>query len=139
MTIVHKSENTNKNADGLSRLTLTNTPENPDYVPANAEPQIIIEVINVTDVGTEFFEDVGESYKKDKNFHILISLHENNCKDTALDSYSDDIWKPLYENGRFHLFYGILYHKSKQTCVMVLCNRMLISTISLEFHCKIYS
>ncbi|MBW0584605.1 hypothetical protein O181_124320 [Austropuccinia psidii MF-1] len=33
-----------------------------------------IEGINITDIGTEFFEEVRESYKKDKNFHILTSL-----------------------------------------------------------------
>ncbi|MBW0490704.1 hypothetical protein O181_030419 [Austropuccinia psidii MF-1] len=51
MTIVHKSGNIHKNADGLSRWALPNTPDNYSYVPANAEPQISIEVINITGVG----------------------------------------------------------------------------------------
>ncbi|MBW0480666.1 hypothetical protein O181_020381 [Austropuccinia psidii MF-1] len=76
MTIVHKAGNNHKNADGLSRWELCNTPDNPAYVPANAEPQILIEGIKITDVGTELFEEVRESYKKDKNFHILTSLLE---------------------------------------------------------------
>ncbi|MBW0552897.1 hypothetical protein O181_092612 [Austropuccinia psidii MF-1] len=74
MTIVHKSGNINKNADGLSRWELPNTPDNPDYVPISAEPQIPIEGINITDVGTEFFEEVRESYSQDNNFHILTAL-----------------------------------------------------------------
>ncbi|MBW0541049.1 hypothetical protein O181_080764 [Austropuccinia psidii MF-1] len=80
MTIVHKAGNIHKNADGLSRWELPNTSDNPAYVPTSAEPQIPIEVINITDMGT-----------------------------------------------------------SKHTCVIVLCSRMLINTILLEFHDKIYS
>ncbi|MBW0494192.1 hypothetical protein O181_033907 [Austropuccinia psidii MF-1] len=57
MTIVHKAGNIHKNADGLSRWGLPNTPDNPAYVPKSAEPQIPIEGINITDVGTEFFEE----------------------------------------------------------------------------------
>ncbi|MBW0557180.1 hypothetical protein O181_096895 [Austropuccinia psidii MF-1] len=52
MTIIHKAGNTHKNADGLSRWTLANTPDNPAYVPLEAEPQIPIEGINITDIGT---------------------------------------------------------------------------------------
>ncbi|MBW0543446.1 hypothetical protein O181_083161 [Austropuccinia psidii MF-1] len=55
MTIVHKEENIHKNSDGLRRWELANTPHNPAYVPLEAEPQIPIEGINITDIGSEFF------------------------------------------------------------------------------------
>ncbi|MBW0587463.1 hypothetical protein O181_127178 [Austropuccinia psidii MF-1] len=139
ITIVHKSGNIHKNADGLSRWPLPNTPENPAYVPTSTEPQIPIEGINITDVVTELFEEVRESYRKDKNSHILTALLDKDCKDAALANSVDDIWKSSYDNGRFHLFDGILYHRSKHTCVMVLCSRMLINTILLECHDTIYS
>ncbi|MBW0551020.1 hypothetical protein O181_090735 [Austropuccinia psidii MF-1] len=139
MTIVHKAGNIHKNSDGLSRWALPNTPDNPAYVPTSAEPQIPIEGINIMDVGTEFFEEVRESYKQDKNCHILTALLDKYCKDVALANSLDDIWKTSYDNGRFHLFDGILYHRSKHTCVMVLCSRMLINTILLECHDNIYS
>ncbi|MBW0555112.1 hypothetical protein O181_094827 [Austropuccinia psidii MF-1] len=74
MTIVHKAGNIHKNADGLSRWTLANTPDNPAYVPLEAEPQIPIEENNITDIGTEFFEEVAESYNKDKKCHIFTSV-----------------------------------------------------------------
>ncbi|MBW0531476.1 hypothetical protein O181_071191 [Austropuccinia psidii MF-1] len=45
----------------------TNTPDNPDCVPLEEEPQIPIEGVNITDIWTEFFEEVRESYKQDKN------------------------------------------------------------------------
>ncbi|MBW0533080.1 hypothetical protein O181_072795 [Austropuccinia psidii MF-1] len=83
-------------------LALPNTPESPTYVPASAEPQIPIEGINITDVGTEFFEEVRESYKKDKNCHILTALLHKDCKDASLANSLDDIWKTSYDNGQFN-------------------------------------
>ncbi|MBW0580744.1 hypothetical protein O181_120459 [Austropuccinia psidii MF-1] len=139
MTIVHKSGNINKNADGLSRWELPITPDNHAYFPTSAECQIPIEGIKITDFGTEFFGEVRESYKQDKNCHILTSLLEKDCKDAELANSLDDIWKSSYDNGRFHLFDGILYHRSKHTCVMVLCSRMLINTILLQCHDNSYS
>ncbi|MBW0570716.1 hypothetical protein O181_110431 [Austropuccinia psidii MF-1] len=56
MTIVHKAGNIHKNADALSRWALHNTPDNTANVPTDAEPQIPTGGINITDVGTEFFE-----------------------------------------------------------------------------------
>ncbi|MBW0522786.1 hypothetical protein O181_062501 [Austropuccinia psidii MF-1] len=38
MTIVHKAGNIHNNADRLSRWELASTPDNPDYVPLEAEP-----------------------------------------------------------------------------------------------------
>ncbi|MBW0518010.1 hypothetical protein O181_057725 [Austropuccinia psidii MF-1] len=138
MTIVHKAGNIHKNTDGLSRWELPNTPDNPAYVPTGAEPKISIEGINITDFGKEFFEEVRESYKLDKNCHILTSLLDKDCKYAALANSLDNIWKTSYDNGRFHSFDGILYHLCNHTCVMVLCSRMLINKILLECHDNIY-
>ncbi|MBW0512332.1 hypothetical protein O181_052047 [Austropuccinia psidii MF-1] len=112
--------NIQKNVNGLSRWELPNTPDNSYYVPENEEPQIPIEGIKITDVGTEFFEEVRESYKKDKNLHILTSLLEKDSKDAALADSLDGILKTFYDNGRFHLFDGILYHRSGSKYLMVL-------------------
>ncbi|MBW0560073.1 hypothetical protein O181_099788 [Austropuccinia psidii MF-1] len=129
MAIVDKAGNIYKNSDGLSRWALPNTLDNPSYVPTNAELKIPIEGINITDVGTKFFEEVRESYNKDKNCHSLNCILDKDCKDTALANSLNDVWKKSYDNGRFHLFYGILYHRSRYTCVMVLCSRISINTI----------
>ncbi|MBW0521591.1 hypothetical protein O181_061306 [Austropuccinia psidii MF-1] len=139
MTIVNKAGNIHKNSDGLSRWELPNTPENPSYVPTSTESQIPIEGINITDVGTSFFEEARESYKQDKNCHILTALLDKYCNYESLANSLDDIWKKSYDKGRFHFFDGILYHRSNHTCVMVLCSRVLIHTIILECHDNIYS
>ncbi|MBW0507983.1 hypothetical protein O181_047698 [Austropuccinia psidii MF-1] len=46
----------------------------------------------------------------------------------------DGIWKKAYDEGRFHLLDGILYHRTKHTCVMDLTDRTLINTILHECH-----
>ncbi|MBW0572696.1 hypothetical protein O181_112411 [Austropuccinia psidii MF-1] len=121
MIIVHKAANIHQNDYCLSRWELPNTPDNPAYILTGAEPQIPIEGINITDVGTEFSEEVRESYKKDSNCHILTAILDKCCKDPALANSLHDIWKTSHDNGRFHLFDGILYHRYKKTFLIVLC------------------
>ncbi|MBW0493644.1 hypothetical protein O181_033359 [Austropuccinia psidii MF-1] len=117
MNIVFKAGNIHNNADGLSRWALANTPDYTAYVPWEAEPQIPIEGINITDIGTEFYKD---------------------CKNKSLVNELDEVWKNSYSEGRFHLFDGIIYHRTKNSCVMTLCSRLLINTILHECHDSIY-
>ncbi|MBW0559289.1 hypothetical protein O181_099004 [Austropuccinia psidii MF-1] len=116
MNIVHKARKTQNNADGISRWELANTPNNADYVPLEAETQIPIEGIKITDIGTEFFEEVRECYKQEKNCHILTSLLDEDCKDTLLVNALEEVWKNSYSEGRFHFFDGIIYHRTKHYC-----------------------
>ncbi|MBW0530665.1 hypothetical protein O181_070380 [Austropuccinia psidii MF-1] len=67
MTIVHKSGNICKTSDGSGRWVWANTPENPAWVP---QEEHHIEGICVTVIHTEFFNQVKESYKMDKNCHF---------------------------------------------------------------------
>ncbi|MBW0473729.1 hypothetical protein O181_013444 [Austropuccinia psidii MF-1] len=76
---------------------------------------------------------------KTKNCHILTSLPDKDYKDLSLANSLDYIWKKSYYNGIFHLFDGILYHRFRHTCVMVLCSRILINKILLECNKKIDS
>ncbi|MBW0521918.1 hypothetical protein O181_061633 [Austropuccinia psidii MF-1] len=139
MTIVHKAGNIHKNADGLSRWELANTPDNPAYVPLEAEPQIAFEGINITYIWNGFFEKVRESYKQDNNCHILTSLLVKDHKDTSIVNSKDEVWKNSYSEERFHLLDRIIHHRTKNCCVMTLCNRLLINTILHECHDSIYS
>ncbi|MBW0572986.1 hypothetical protein O181_112701 [Austropuccinia psidii MF-1] len=50
------------------------------------------------------------------------------CEDPSLSSKLDEIWKKAYDEGRFHLLDGILYHRAKHTCVIALTDRTLINT-----------
>ncbi|MBW0590324.1 hypothetical protein O181_130039 [Austropuccinia psidii MF-1] len=56
------------------------------------------------------------------------------CKDPSLSSKLDEILKKEYDEGRFHLLDGILYHTTKHTCIMALTDRTLTNTILHECH-----
>ncbi|MBW0484767.1 hypothetical protein O181_024482 [Austropuccinia psidii MF-1] len=126
MTIAHKSGNIHKNADGLSRWALANTPQNAEWV---SQEEHHIEGICVTDIGTEFFNQVEECYKIYKNCHVLYHLLMKYCKESSLSSELNEIWKKAYDEGIFHLIDRILYHRTKHTCVMALTNKTLIKSI----------
>ncbi|MBW0472273.1 hypothetical protein O181_011988 [Austropuccinia psidii MF-1] len=91
ITIVHKGVNINKNANGISNWALANTLANTAHILLEEESHIPIEGINITDVGTEYFEEVRGSYKNDNHFHILTSFFEKHCKNTPLVNSQDKI------------------------------------------------
>ncbi|MBW0568754.1 hypothetical protein O181_108469 [Austropuccinia psidii MF-1] len=61
------------------------------------------------------------------------------CKDSSPSSKLDEIWKKAYDEGRFSLLDGILYHRTKHTCVVTLTDRTLINTILHECHDNVAS
>ncbi|MBW0553453.1 hypothetical protein O181_093168 [Austropuccinia psidii MF-1] len=134
MTIVHKDGNIYKNADRLSRWPLSNNINNPANVPEEASPQIPIEGISVTDLNNTFFEELRNSYTQDKNSSILCQLLNKYCKDNSLIHSLDEVWKQYYDEGRFHLLGGIIYHRTKYTCVMTVVDRSLINLVLKECH-----
>ncbi|MBW0579355.1 hypothetical protein O181_119070 [Austropuccinia psidii MF-1] len=134
MTIVNKDGNIHKNAYGLSRWLLPNDIDNPAYFPEEASPQIPIEGISVTDLNTTFFEEVRNSYTQDKNCSFLCQLLKKDSKDNSLIHALDEVWKKSYNEGRFHLLDGIIYHRNKHTCVMTVVDRSLINLVLKEYH-----
>ncbi|MBW0540103.1 hypothetical protein O181_079818 [Austropuccinia psidii MF-1] len=75
----------------------------------------------------------------DKNCHILCQLLMKYCKDPSLSSKLDKVWARAYDEERFHLLDGIIYHKTKHTCVMTLKYRTLINTILHDCHDSVVS
>ncbi|MBW0527053.1 hypothetical protein O181_066768 [Austropuccinia psidii MF-1] len=134
MNVFHQHGNIHKNSDGLSRWPLPNDIDNPAYVPEEASPQIPIEGISVTDLNTTFFEEVRSSYMKDKNCSTLCQLLNKDCKDNSLTLCLDEVWRKSYDEGRFHLLHGIIYHRTKHTCVMTVVERSLIKLLLKECH-----
>ncbi|MBW0518981.1 hypothetical protein O181_058696 [Austropuccinia psidii MF-1] len=139
MTIFHKDGNIHKSADGLSRWPLPNNIDNPAYVPEEASPQIPIEGISVTDLKTTFFEEVRNNYTQDKNCSILCKFNTKDCKHNSLIHPLDEIWKKSYDEGRFHFLDGIIYHRTKHTCVMTVVDRSLINLVLKKCHERPFS
>ncbi|MBW0526703.1 hypothetical protein O181_066418 [Austropuccinia psidii MF-1] len=134
MTIVHKDGNIHKNTDGLSRWPLPNDIDNPAYVPEEASTQIPIAGISVTDLNNTFFEEVRNSSTQDTNCSILCQLLNKDCKHNSLIHALDEGWKKSYDERRFHLLDGIIYHRTKHTCVMTVVDRSLINLVLKECH-----
>ncbi|MBW0543028.1 hypothetical protein O181_082743 [Austropuccinia psidii MF-1] len=134
MNIVHEDGNIHKNADGLSRWPLQNDIDNPAYVLEGASPRIPIKAISFTDPNTTFFEEVRNSYTQDRNCSNLFQLLTKDCRDNSLIHSLDEIWRKLYDEGRFHILDGIIYHKTKHTCVMTVVDRYLINLLLKESH-----
>ena len=133
MTITHKEGAKHKNADGLSRWFLPNDPTNPAWVP-EGEDELPIMGISITDLSEEFFNEIKQSYKKDKNCTLLTQILKKDVKDNDLINSLDELWKKSYQEGRFHLFDDIIYHRSKHTCVMTITDRTIINSILIECH-----
>ncbi|MBW0559027.1 hypothetical protein O181_098742 [Austropuccinia psidii MF-1] len=132
MTIAHKDGNIHKNADVLSRWPLTNNIDNPAYVPEEASPQIPIEGISVTDLNITFFEEVRNSYTQDRNCSIFCQLLNKDCKENSLIHALEEVWRKSYDEGIFHLLDGIIYHRTKHTCLMKVVDRSLINLVVKE-------
>ncbi|MBW0559808.1 hypothetical protein O181_099523, partial [Austropuccinia psidii MF-1] len=118
MTIVHKDGNIQKNEEGLRRFPLPDNIYNTAYVPEEASPQIPIGGISVTELNTTSFEEVRNSYTQDKNCSILCQLLTRDFKGNSLIHALDNILRKAYDEGIFHFLDGIIYHRTKHTCVM---------------------
>ncbi|MBW0571514.1 hypothetical protein O181_111229 [Austropuccinia psidii MF-1] len=68
------------------------------------------------------------------NCSILSQLLNKDCKDNSLIHALDEVWKKYYDEGRFHLLDGIIYHRTKHTCVMTVVDRSLINLVLKECH-----
>ncbi|MBW0520076.1 hypothetical protein O181_059791 [Austropuccinia psidii MF-1] len=134
MTIVHKDGNIHKSADGLRRWPLPKNIDNSSYIPEEASPQIPIEGISVTNLNTTLFEEVRNSYTQDKNCSILCQLLTKDCKENSLINALDEIWRKSYDEGIFHLLEGIIYHRTKHTCVLKFVDRSSSNFVLKEFH-----
>ncbi|MBW0506944.1 hypothetical protein O181_046659 [Austropuccinia psidii MF-1] len=134
MTIVHKDGNIHKNSDGLRRLPLKSDIESPNYLPEEASPQILIKGVSVTDMNTTFFDELRKIYTQDKNCSFLCQFINKDSEYNSLLNSLNERWKKSYYGGRFHLLFGIIYNRTKHTCVITVVERSLINLVLEECH-----
>ena len=138
MTIVHKAGIKHKNADGLSRWALPNTPENPAYVPENEDIFPILG-IHVCDLDKAFYDNVKSSYKSNCELLKLVEiLSNNNCHPELISSLPDKLMDQ-YKKGKFTLLDELLYYRHIHSSVLVLCDKDVIKNIMFECHDNINS
>ncbi|MBW0482642.1 hypothetical protein O181_022357 [Austropuccinia psidii MF-1] len=134
MTINYKDGNIHQKSDGLSRWPLPNNIDNPAHFPEESSSQISLEGISLTDLNTTFFEEARNSYTQDKNFSILFQLITKYYKYNSLIHDLDEIWQKSYDEGIFHLLDGMIYHRTKHTCVMIVVDSSLINLVLKKYH-----
>ena len=129
MTIVHREGNVHKNADGLSRWPLDNNSDNPAWDAEEIPREVPIMAISITDLKNEFWDQVSESYKENKNTLILYEALSIDFKSHGLLDNLEAPWKKSFDEGRFILLDDLLYHKSKHSSVIVVVSREHIGVI----------
>ncbi|MBW0559565.1 hypothetical protein O181_099280 [Austropuccinia psidii MF-1] len=69
-----------------------------------------------------------------RNCSILCPFPIKDSKDKSLIQALDEIWKKEYDEGRFHLLDGLIYHRTKHTCVITVVDRSLVNCVLKECH-----
>ncbi|MBW0513760.1 hypothetical protein O181_053475 [Austropuccinia psidii MF-1] len=63
-----------------------------------------------------------------------VPQEEHHTEGICVTDIATEFFDQAYDEGRFHLLEGILYHRTKHTSVMALTDRTLIDTILHECH-----
>ncbi|MBW0528995.1 hypothetical protein O181_068710 [Austropuccinia psidii MF-1] len=63
-----------------------------------------------------------------------VPQEEHHIEGICVTDIGTQFFNQAYDEGRFHLLDGILYHRAKPTCVMALADRTLINTILHDCH-----
>ncbi|KAG0148276.1 hypothetical protein CROQUDRAFT_16628, partial [Cronartium quercuum f. sp. fusiforme G11] len=129
MTIIHRPGKLHQNADGLSRMALPNTQENPAWDPEDYMKDIPIMGISLCELSNEFFKEIEDSYNNDSNTTKLVKILSQEKTDLSLSTTLESPWKELYQEGKFSLLSGILYFREIHTAVVVLVSDIHIKQI----------
>ncbi|MBW0534764.1 hypothetical protein O181_074479 [Austropuccinia psidii MF-1] len=73
-----------------------------------------------------------ETYFKHKQCGILLKLLQQRYRSQELESQLEEPWLRDYEDNKFFLIYGLLYHREKHTSALTIIDRDHISLILQE-------
>ncbi|MBW0585860.1 hypothetical protein O181_125575 [Austropuccinia psidii MF-1] len=79
-----------------------------------------------------FFSAVLKSYAKHKQCVILIQLLQQSYRSPELESQLEEPWLRAYNDNKFFLIVGLLYHREKHTSALTVVDRDHISLILQE-------
>ncbi|MBW0484671.1 hypothetical protein O181_024386 [Austropuccinia psidii MF-1] len=85
--------------------------------------------ISSSQLQNEFFSAVIKTYFKHKQCGILVQLLQQKYRTPELESQLEEPWLRDYNNKRFFLLDGLLYHTEKHTSALTVVNRDHISLI----------
>ncbi|MBW0494346.1 hypothetical protein O181_034061 [Austropuccinia psidii MF-1] len=90
--------------------------------------------IHSSGLHNELFSAVLKSYAKHKQCGILLQLLQQRYRSPELESQLEEPWLRAYNDNKFLLIDGLLYHREKQTSALTVVERDHISLILHECH-----
>ncbi|MBW0528212.1 hypothetical protein O181_067927 [Austropuccinia psidii MF-1] len=90
--------------------------------------------ISSSELHNEFFSAVLKSYAKQKQCGILLQIFQQRYRNPELKSQLEGLWLRAYNDSKFFLIDGLLYHREKHTSALTLVDRDQISLILQECH-----
>ncbi|MBW0537875.1 hypothetical protein O181_077590 [Austropuccinia psidii MF-1] len=90
--------------------------------------------ISSSELYNEFFSTVLNSYAKHKQCGILLQLLQQKYRSPELESQMEEPWLRAYNDNKFFLVDGLLYHREKPTSAVTVVDRDHISLILQECH-----
>ncbi|MBW0466442.1 hypothetical protein O181_006157 [Austropuccinia psidii MF-1] len=90
--------------------------------------------ISSSELHTEFFNAVMQTYSKHKQCGILLQLPQQKYRRPELESQLDKPWLRDYKDNKSFLIDGLLYHREKHTSALTIIDRDHISLILQECH-----
>ncbi|MBW0510630.1 hypothetical protein O181_050345 [Austropuccinia psidii MF-1] len=110
------------------------TPDTHMSEPEGTEPPIL--GISSSELHTEYFNSVIQTYVKHKQCGIVFQLIKHKYRSPELESQLEEPWLRDYNNDKFFLIDGLLYHIEKHTSALTVIDRNHISLILKECnHC----
>ncbi|MBW0570852.1 hypothetical protein O181_110567 [Austropuccinia psidii MF-1] len=90
--------------------------------------------IGSSELHTECFNAVMNTYAKHKQFGMLLQLLQQKYRIPELESQLEEPWLRYYKDNKFFLIDGLLYHREKYTSALTIIDRDHIALILQECH-----
>ncbi|MBW0494426.1 hypothetical protein O181_034141 [Austropuccinia psidii MF-1] len=90
--------------------------------------------ISSSELHNEFFSAVQTSYAKHKQCSILLQLLQQKYRSPEPESQLEEPWLWAYQDNKFILIDGLLYHREKHTSALTVVDRDYICLILKECH-----
>ncbi|MBW0536165.1 hypothetical protein O181_075880 [Austropuccinia psidii MF-1] len=90
--------------------------------------------ISSSELHNKTFSSVTKAYSKHKQCSILLQLLHQIYRSPELESQLEEPWLRYYNNNKFFLIDGLLYHREKHTSALTGIDRDHISLILKEYY-----
>ncbi|MBW0469678.1 hypothetical protein O181_009393 [Austropuccinia psidii MF-1] len=90
--------------------------------------------IHSSELHNEFFNAVKKTYAKHKHCGILLQLLKQKYRSPEVESQLEETWLRDYNDNKFLLIDGLLYHRESKISALTIVDRDHISLILQQCH-----